>query len=269
VRGGPTIKLSSPATREFWEIPVLYEDEHVLALDKPSGLLTSPDRYDLARPNLLTLLHTGIAEAKPWARERNLAYLMNAHRLDSETSGLLLLAKSKPVLIGLVNMFGAEKPSRKYLALAQGNPKEDRFEVEAKLEAHPAKLGFFHVNPKSGKRARTVFQVQEKFSQHTLLKCEAVTDRTHQIRVHLRYAYLPLVGDQAYGGKPLWLSSLKQQYRLKGDRSERPLLARPALHSEEISLPHPVTGDALTISAPWPKDFTVAVKYLRRYSAVG
>ena len=65
-----TIKLSSPATREFWEIPVLFEDEHLLALDKPAGLLTSPDRYDPQRPNLMKLLHAGIAAGKPWARER-------------------------------------------------------------------------------------------------------------------------------------------------------------------------------------------------------
>ena len=70
-----TIKLSSPATREFWEIPVLFEDEHLLALDKPAGLLTSPDRYDPQRPNLMKLLHAGIAAGKPWARERNLTYL--------------------------------------------------------------------------------------------------------------------------------------------------------------------------------------------------
>src|SRR5262245_6445456 len=93
-----TIKLSSRATSEFWEIQVLYEDEHLLALDKPSGLLTSPDRYDPERPNLMKLLHAAIAESKPWAKERSLTYLMNAHRLDFETSGIILLAKSKPVL---------------------------------------------------------------------------------------------------------------------------------------------------------------------------
>ena len=84
-----TIKLSSPATREFWEIPVLFEDEHLLALDKPAGLLTSPDRYDPQRPNLMKLLHAGIAAGKPWARERNLEYLSNAHRPDFETSGVI------------------------------------------------------------------------------------------------------------------------------------------------------------------------------------
>ncbi|MDW8308928.1 MAG: hypothetical protein RMK20_06105, partial [Verrucomicrobiales bacterium] len=69
------VKLSSPETREFWEIPVLFEDEHLLALDKPAGLLTSPDRYDPRRPNLMKLLHTAIAAGKPWARERGLTYL--------------------------------------------------------------------------------------------------------------------------------------------------------------------------------------------------
>src|SRR5882724_4883703 len=90
------IKLSSPATREFWEMPVLFEDEHLLALDKPAGLLTSPDRYDPARPNLMKLLHAGIERGAPWAKQRGLSYLMNAHRLDFETSGIILLAMSKP-----------------------------------------------------------------------------------------------------------------------------------------------------------------------------
>src|SRR2546421_7461065 len=199
---GATIKISSPATREFWEIPVVYEDERLLAVDKPSGLLSSPDRYNPDRPSLLRLLHAGIAESRPWARERNLAYLMNAHRLDEETSGIILLAKSKPVLVELVNLFGAEKPCKKYLALVRGSPLETHFEGEAKIAPHPAKIGLFHINPKLGKRAATRFEVVEKFSQVTLMKCEPLTDRTHQIRIHLKYAQLPLVGDQLYGGKP-------------------------------------------------------------------
>src|SRR2546426_1565987 len=93
------LKLSSPATREFWEIPILYEDSHLLALDKPGCLLVSQDRDDPQRPNLMKLLHAGIADSKPWARERQLSYLMNAHRLDFETSGVILLAKAKAVLV--------------------------------------------------------------------------------------------------------------------------------------------------------------------------
>lgn len=259
------IKLSSPSSHEFWEIPVLYEDPHLLAVDKPSGLLSSPDRYDPNRPNLMRLLHAGIEEAKPWAAERHLNYLMNAHRLDYETSGVMLLAKTKAVLVHLANLFGSEKPVKKYVALVIGNPEKDSFEIDAKLAPHPARPGFIRIDPRRGKRARTVFKVAERFGAYTLLNCEPLTGRTHQIRAHLRWAKLPIVGDEMYGGKPLLLSKLKPGYQFKAGAPERPLMARVALHAERLELPHPATGEPLAINAPWPKDLSVAVKYLRKF----
>jgi RluA family pseudouridine synthase len=261
-----SIKLSSPVARKFWEIPVLFEDEYLLALDKPDGLLTSPDRYDPQRPNLMQLLHAAIADGKPWARERGLDYLMNAHRLDFETSGVILLAKSKPALVALANLFGSEKTLKQYATLVQGTPPTDKFEVDAGLAPHPVRTGLMRVDPKNGKRSRTVFEVLEKFSGWTLLHGELFTDRTHQVRVHLRHAGFPIVGDELYGGKPLWLSRLKPNYRLKPGHEERPLISRVALHAEQLTLPHPVTGETLTIAAPWPKDLRVAVKYLRQFA---
>ena len=186
------IKLSSQATRDFWEIPILYEDEHLLALDKPSGLLTSPDRDDPNRPNLMKLLHAGIADSKPWAKERGLSYLMNAHRLDVETSGIILLAKSKPVLVELANLFGSEKPTKAYAALVRGCPTTEQFHVEAKLGPHPLKVGFIRVDAKHGKGAHTNFEVRERFDGWTLLTCRPLTGRTHQIQVHLRHVGLPI-----------------------------------------------------------------------------
>jgi RluA family pseudouridine synthase len=260
------LKLSSPATREFWEIPVLFEDDDLLALDKPAGLLTSPDRYDPERPNLMKLLHRGIAEHKPWAAERALTYLMNAHRLDFETSGVLLLAKNKPALVRLADLFGSEKPGKRYVALAHGQPKADRFEIDAKLAPNPMRPGRMRVDPRRGKRARTLVEVKERFSGFALLQCEPLTGRTHQIRVHLRHVGLPLVADACYGGAALFLSRLKRDYRPKQDAAEPPLIGRVALHAEALRLPHPVSGRPLAIHAPWPKDLRVAVKYLRRYS---
>jgi RluA family pseudouridine synthase len=263
------IKLSSPLTHEFWEIPVLYEDQHLLAIDKPSGLLTSPDRYDPDRPTLMKLLHAAIAAGKPWAKERGLDYLMNAHRLDFQTSGVLLLARNKPVLVKLANLFGSEKPAKEYVALVQGAPELQEFEVEAKLAPHPVKIGMMRVDPKRGKRSRTLFAVLERFDGWTLLRCERLTGRTHQIRAHLRYASLPIVGDELYGGKPLWLSRLKRDYRLKPHQTERPLIGRVALHAEKLALPHPITGETLAIQSPWPKDLNVGLKYLRKYASAG
>jgi len=259
------IKLPSPTTHEFWEIPVLYEDEHLLALNKPVRLLTSADRYDPQRPSLIKLLHAGIAQGKPWAKQRGLTYLMHVHRLDFETTGVILLAKSKPVLIALANLFGDEKPERIYVVLAQGVPTRERFEVSARLAPHPAMPGVMCVDEKRGKRSHTRFEVVERFSVCTLLKCQPLTERRHQIRAHLRRTGHPVVGDTLYGGRPLLLSRLKSEYRLKPDRTERPLISDAALHAGQLSLPHPITGATTTITAPWPKDLTVAVKYLRRY----
>jgi 23S rRNA pseudouridine1911/1915/1917 synthase len=262
-----TIKLSAKATGDFWEIPVLFEDEHLLAVDKPAELLVAPDRYDPTRPNLMRLLHEDIKRNARWVAERSMTYLSNAHRLDFETSGVLLLAKNKPALIELANQFGAQTPSKKYLALARGNPLEDTFEVDAKLAPHPIQLGRMKIDSKNGKISKTQFRVLERFTGYALIECQPLTGRTHQIRIHLRHAGFPIVADSFYGGQPLLLSSLKSTYRLKGDAVERPLLSRVALHAERLSLPHPVTGQPVDIQAPWPKDLTVAVKYLRRYAA--
>lgn len=260
------VKLSSPATHEFWEIPLPFEDAHLLALDKPAGLLTSPDRAAPERPCLMQLLHAGIAAGKPWAADRRLTYLANAHRLDAETSGVLLLAKTKAALVALANVFGSEKPVLRHVALVQGGPREGRFEIGAKLAPHPTRPGLLRVDPQRGKRSRTVVTVVETFRGHTLLNCEPLTPRPHQIRAHLHNVGLPLVGDVPYGGQPLLLSELKPGYRWKEGREERPLIARAALHAEQLTLPHPVTGEALTITAPWPKDLKVAVKYLREFA---
>jgi RluA family pseudouridine synthase len=191
---------------------------------------------------------------------------MNAHRLDFETSGVILLAKTKPVLVQLANLFGSEKPRKQYVALVQGAPREDQFEVDAKLAPHPVRIGLIRVDARRGKKSRTRFSVLERFADYTLLQCQPQTGRTHQIRVHLRHVGLPIVGDELYGGRPLLLSRLKRDYHLKKGDVERPLIGRVALHAERLELVHPVTGSALAITAPWPKDLTVAVKYLRRFS---
>ena len=261
------VKLSSPATGEFWEIPVLFEDSHLLVLNKPSQFLVSPDRCDPGRPSLMQLLHRDIERGAPWAGQRRLGYLMNAHRLDFGTSGVILLAKNKPALVALAAQFAAEQPCRIYAALVRGSSGADTFETDAKLAPHPLQMGVVRVDPKDGKRSSTHFAVRERFDACLLLECRPCPDRPHQIRAHLKHLRLPLVGDDVYGGRPLLLSTLKPAYRLKQGQVERPLMARPALHMEQAVIEHPATGAKLTLAAPWAKDLTVSIKYLRRYAA--
>lgn len=263
------IKLSSPATKEFWEIETLFEDDYLLALNKPPGLLTSPDRYDLARPSLMNLLHAGIADAKPWARVRGLTYLANAHRLDADTSGVLLLAKTKPVLIALADLFGNDQPLQTAVALVHGGPPTETFEIDAKLAPHPTVPGLMRVDPVDGKRSLTRFEVRERFRGWTLLTCRSATARPHQVRAHLRHARLPIAGDRDYNGRILLLSRIKPDFRLKPGKVERPLIDKTALHAESLELTHPVSGAPIKIIAPWPRVLNVAMKYLRKYDLPG
>jgi RluA family pseudouridine synthase len=264
----PVIKLSSPETSEFWEIPVLFEDDALLVVDKPSRLLSSPDRYDPARPNLMRLLHQGIERGSPWAISRNLTYLMNVHRLDFETSGIMVLTKSKPVLTLLADQFGTAKPIKGYAAIVHGGPEEDQFEIDASLAPHPRNPAVMRVDPKSGKKSRTAFSVLKRFRGYALLECRPLTGRTHQIRVHAQYAGFPLVGDRTYGGSPLLLSDIKRAYKPKANQPEKPLMGRVALHAERLEFAHPVSGDLVKIQSPRPRDFQVSLKYLAQFSGL-
>jgi RluA family pseudouridine synthase len=265
-----SIKLSSPSTQQFWELSVLYEDDHLLALDKPAGLLSAPDQDHFDQPgspNLLELLHKAIADAKPWAKEHGLSFVINAYMLELQTSGVLLLAKSRPVLNALSDLFGNEQSNLTFVTLVRGAPAQNLFSVNAKLAPHPVRPGLMRASAKFGKRSRTDFEVIERFSGWTLLKCLPLTHRPDQIRAHLTHARFPIAGDLPYGGKALLLSMLKRDYHLKPKHSERPLIGSACLHAEQLALNHPVTGEHLVIKAPWPKNLSVAVKYLRKYAA--
>jgi len=268
---GQAIKLSSPETGQFWEIPVLWEDDVLLALNKPAGLLVSPGRDDADRPSLMKLLHRGIERGAPWAKSRGLGWLMNAHRLDGAATGVLLLARTKPALAALADQFGAAKPHTTCLALVRGSKTEDTFATDASLAPHPLQTGVMRVDMKTGKPARTEFTMRERFAAAgcLLLECRPFSGRTHQIRVHLKHLRLPIIGDAIYGGPPLLLSSLKPGYRLKPGQTERPLISDAALHCEQLIITHPASGMEIKITAPWPKDLAVAIKYLRRYAQPG
>ncbi len=261
----PPLKFSSPLTREFWEIPVIYEDAQLLAIDKPASLLTSPDRNDPGRPSLMPLIHQGIQRGVPWATARGLTYLANTHRLDSDATGVLLLARDKASLMAVANEFGAEKPDRVYLALVRGEPAETEFVVDVKLAPDLNQPGQMRWTP-AGKKSITRFRVVERFAGSALIECRPLTERTHQVRVHLKFSGHPIYGDLVYGDSRLYLSTLKSDYRLKRNREERPLTPTLALHLERLELLHPATRLPVTIRAESPKDLNVALKFLRRHA---
>ena len=266
------------------ELPVLYEDNALLAVDKPSGLMVSPDTYDPAKPNLMSGVRRALDTGAAGVRERGLSMLANVHRLDADTSGVLLLAKTREALRALTKQFNDRTVGKSYVALVEGEPAENAFEVELKLGPHPSRPWVQIEQRHGGKLTLTKFRVLERFRLRplrgqreslpflscSLVGCEPETGRTHQIRVHLRHAGYPILCDKVYGDgerSALYLSQLKPGYKPHAEAAERPLLGRLALHAERLTVMHPTTGQRLELAAPLPKDFAVALKYLRKFAA--
>lgn len=271
--------------------PIIFEDEHLLAFDKPSGLLVAPDRWDKQRTNLMGLVHDHPAYGRGVA---------NVHRLDADTSGILLCAKTKPALDFLSGQFQAKTVAKKYHALvvvlAPGQEMKvvapmrdaagmlpDQFTVELALgedERQPGRMRVF--KGRGGKACTTEFRTLERFSGsrpprssrepavaagYALLECHPLTGRTHQLRVHLAAAGAPILYDPFYGHPDvaLRLSDLKRGY--KGREEEKPFIGRLALHASELTLTHPASREKFTVHAPLPHEFEVALKYLRKFAA--
>ena len=233
--------------------PIIYEDAALLGFDKPSGLLVAPDRWNKQGENLMALVHAKFGHG-----------VANVHRLDTDTSGVLLCTKTKPALDFLSGQFQAKTAEKVYHALVAGAAAPDEFTVELALRADEGRPGLMRAVKKGGKPSVTRFRVLERFRGFSWLECRPLTGRMHQLRVHLAARGLPILNDAFYGNDTrLLLSGLKRGY--KGRENERPLISRLALHASELTVTHPETRERVTLRAPLPNEFVVALKYLCRF----
>jgi RluA family pseudouridine synthase len=180
-------------------IPILFEDRSVLAIDKPAGWMLVPYNWDRTGRNLQLAISSSILGGEFWARSRNLKFLKYIHRLDAETTGVLLFAKSPGAVRTFGELFESRRMKKRYLAVARGEPKKTEWVCDAKLGPDPAQHGRHRVDPRAGKPAETHFKLLEKKNGLSLVEAQPVTGRTHQIRIHLASAGLPIVGDTMYG----------------------------------------------------------------------
>ena len=261
------IKLHNPETDSLWKFPILWEDEHVLAINKPAGILTIHDPGYPEHDVLIPLLKAEISRGRAiWLKNRSISFLKPLNFLDLHASGVLLMGKNTEAEKSIKDQLNADNPLETYLGIIDGIPKSDEFEIDLKLLIRPFVSNIVKVT-KQGKKSRSIIKVTEKFQGYSIISAWPVTRRKEQLQAHLAFRNHPLVGDSKYGGQPLLLSEMKRRYRPNKYNEERPLLDRPALHLKEIrfeSTTHP--GESVTIEAPLPKDMKAAIRYLQRYS---
>jgi RluA family pseudouridine synthase len=248
-------------------LPVLYEDEHVLVVDKPADLMVEPDRWDALRPNLIGALHALAGNLEDGGEGGRFRPRI-VHRLDKDTSGAVLVAKTVDAERALARAFEEGRVEKQYLALVEGeHPLADgASEIIDRPLAPDGKRGGTMAVREDGKPSRTRLRVEQRFRGFTLLRCEPLTGRTHQLRVHLAWSGFPLVVDPLYGRRSsLALSEIKAGYRRKPGRTELPLLARLSLHAARVefdSLAEP--GRRVCVESPLPRDLQRALKQLAK-----
>lgn len=178
---------------------ILFEDRTLLALDKPAGWMLIPFTWQRTNRNLQAAIESSIVAGHFWARARNLKYLRHIHRLDAETTGILLFAKSQGALNKLGAMFEQRQMEKSYLAVVTGEPTQAVWTCDKPIGPVPKEFGRMRIDLKDGKPAETAFKIIASREGRSLIECRPVTGRTHQIRVHLLDAGLSIVGDPLYG----------------------------------------------------------------------
>ena len=180
-------------------VPVIYEDRSVMVLDKPAGWLVAPDDWVQTGRNLFLALREGMDFGDWWAKSRNLRFLRFVHRLDAETSGLLLCVKSEGSMAAYSRLFAERDVEKVYLAVVDGTPPSESWTRTDPLGPDEARPGRQRVDSEAGREASTHFRVLARVGARSLVEARPLTGRTHQIRLHLQASGCPVVGDDLYG----------------------------------------------------------------------
>ncbi len=244
---------------------ITYEDDDVLVVDKQPGLVVHPavGNFNGTLLNGLLFYFQGKTGRDGKPVEPHLV-----HRIDKDTSGLLLIAKNDEAQAMLANQFFYHTIERKYNALVWGNFDEEEGTIVGNLERSPQDRRVMHVtdDPERGKHAVTHWRVMERFGYVTLVECILETGRTHQIRAHMRHIGHPLFNDAAYGGDRILKGTTFSHYKQFVENTFR-LLPRQALHAQTLGFEHPSTGQHVHFESPLPDDMSAALQRWRNYAA--
>jgi len=246
---GQVLEIAVPALVSAEPVPenipldILYEDGDCLVINKPAGLVVHPAPGHASG----TLVNALLYHCKDLGGVGGVERPGIVHRLDKDTSGLMVVAKNDAALAGFVRLFQTGGITKEYLTLVHGVPPKESGTVSTLIGRHPAQRKMMAVVARNGKQAVTHYTVEQRLGDITLVRCRIETGRTHQIRVHMQSLGCPVVGDAVYG-------------RTAADNRLPHKPERQMLHATHLSFAHPVTGAAMDFTAPLPEDFLLQAK---------
>jgi 23S rRNA pseudouridine955/2504/2580 synthase/23S rRNA pseudouridine1911/1915/1917 synthase len=232
-------------------LSILFENDKMLAVDKPAGIIVIPDQHTQRCSTL-------VGNADEYTGKK----IFVVHRIDRDTTGVVLFAKNAETHAFLCGQFEHGEVQKKYLTLVNGYVQGEEGKIDAPILIEGRKVSIAD----NGRESLTLYRVVERFKDFTLLEVMPKTGRRHQIRIHLWSIGHPLAVDNEYGHREeLKLSEFKKKYKSSGE--EKPLMSRLTLHAAAIEFTEPVSGKRMTIESPLPHDFALALKQLRKYNA--
>lgn len=269
VKAGDEVKVMfKHPPHEFLLVPenipldIVYEDDVLLIVNKPAGMVVHPGHGNYTGTLINALIyHTDNLPANSNERPGLV------HRIDKDTSGLLVVAKTEAAMTHLAKQFFDKTSEREYIALVWGNVEEDEGTVEGHVGRNPKNRLQMHVFPdgEEGKEAVTHFKVLERLGYVTLISCSLETGRTHQIRVHMKHIGHTLFNDERYGGEKILKGTTFTKYKQFVDNTFK-LLPRQALHAKTLGFVHPVSGEHMSFDSELPEDMASAIDKWRQYS---
>jgi 23S rRNA pseudouridine1911/1915/1917 synthase len=238
------------------KIEILFEDKDIIVLSKPSGVFSIPDRYEKKAFNLYNYL------------KRKYGNIFTVHRLDKDTSGIMVFAKNANSHRELNRQFSENKVKKIYHIIIEGVLNKDELDIDIPIAPNPAKKGL-SIPSARGKPSLTKLKVLERYRNSTFCECHLITGRHHQIRVHCSAIGFPLLVDEYYGNnKEFYLSGIKKKFNLKKNTIEKPIIDRITMHSFELSFMHPTERKTLNFRCEYPKDFSALIQVLRKYARI-
>ncbi|HEA47390.1 MAG TPA: RluA family pseudouridine synthase [bacterium] len=261
VRVGDRVEVTIPKPRPLKIAPekiplnILYEDRDLVVINKPRGMVVHPG----AGISSGTLVNALLYHCKDLSGIGGVLRPGIVHRLDKDTSGVLVIAKNDFAHLALSKQFKERKITKRYIALVKGKVLKEQGKIEAPIGRHPVKRKKMAAGVRRARGAITSYKVLEKFRDFTLLEAAPETGRTHQIRVHLSHIGHPIVGDQKYGGKKSIVNSQKSELK-----EAITSLRGQALHAQTLGFVHPGTKEYMEFNAPLPKDMEKVIGLLKK-----